>query len=183
MEIISKNKRQILTERLLLRPLDLSDLETAYPYSSDPGIARYMMFYPHNSMEETKKFLESVTTEWMCDCPKFYEYAVMLGETHIGSVSLYVLDEERKTGELAWMLAEKWQGHGYATEAARALLEYAAETLKMTRIIAQCDARNTPSRHVMEKLGMKLTDADGVRTYRGTGEMAKELTYTVEFAI
>ncbi len=178
----TKRAVRIQTKRLLLRPLDIADLETAYPYSTDPEITRYMMFYPHGSMEETRKFLEGVTAEWKNDEPENYEFAVMLGETHIGSVSLYVLDEERKTGELAWMLVKKYQGQGYATEAARALLEYAAQKLGMTKIIAQCDARNTASRRVMEKLGMKLLDSDGIRVYPQTGEEAKELTYAADFS-
>lgn len=179
MEKKMENAGQLQTKRLLLRPLDIADLETAYPYSTDPEITRYMMFYPHDDIEETRKFLENVSADWKREKPENYEFAVMLGKTHIGSVTLYVLDEERKTGELAWMLAKEYHGQGYATEAARALLEYAVKTLKMTKIIAQCDIRNTASEHVMKKLGMQLLDADGIRTYPRTGEEAGELTYIV----
>ncbi len=47
----------------------------------------------------------------------------------------------------------------------------------MTKIIAQCDARNTASERVMQKLGMELLDANGKRVYPLTGEEAVELTY------
>lgn len=175
-EINLENKNYIYTERLLLRPLHISDLETAYPYSCDAEVTRYMMFYPKRK-KETEEFLKNVTADWQREKPEGYEFAVMLGNEHIGSVSIYVLDEERKTGELAWMLAKPYQGQGYAAEAARALLEYAVKTLGMTKIIAQCDARNTASERVMQKLGMELLDANGKRVYPLTGEEAVELTY------
>ena len=176
-----ESKNRINTAHLLLRPLDISDLETAYPYSCDAEVTRYMMFYPHYAKKETEEFLKNVTADWQREKPEGYEFAVILGEKHIGSVSIYVLDEERKTGELAWMLAKPYQGQGYATEAARALLEYAAKNLGMTKIIAQCDARHTASERVMQKLGMKLAEAAGERIYPKTGEKAIELTYEIKF--
>lgn len=56
--------------------------------------------------------------------------------------------------EIAWRLAPEVWGKGYATEAARATLDYGFETLSMPEILAWTVPHNAASRRVMEKLGM-----------------------------
>ncbi|GIL40383.1 N-acetyltransferase [Rhodospirillales bacterium TMPK1] len=56
--------------------------------------------------------------------------------------------------EVGWRLATEFQGRGYATEAARAAITYGFENLFLTEIVALTIPANTPSRRVMEKLGM-----------------------------
>jgi len=59
------------------------------------------------------------------------------------------------TYEIGWALAGDHQGRGYATEAARALLDYAFDALGCHRVIATCQPENVASWRVMEKLGMR----------------------------
>ena len=54
---------EIKTERLVLRPLDISDSETVHMYASDKENTTYMCYLPNNTMEETKNFLNNVTRE------------------------------------------------------------------------------------------------------------------------
>jgi RimJ/RimL family protein N-acetyltransferase len=54
---------------------------------------------------------------------------------------------------LGYCLGEATWGHGYATEAARALLQWAFDTLDLNRVQAQTDTRNLASARVLEKLG------------------------------
>jgi len=56
--------------------------------------------------------------------------------------------------EIGWRLPVAVWGHGYATEAASALLRYAFETLRWPQVIAMTAAVNARSRRVMERLGM-----------------------------
>lgn len=172
---------ELKTERLLLRPLDISYLTTAHEYSSDVKNTKYMMFLPHQTIDETTEFLSRVTNEWKKELPSFYEFAIVLKEIHIGAVSVY-LDEKREVGELGWILNKKYQKMGYALEAARAIKDFALNTLHLKKIIAQCDYRNTPSYRLMEKIGLKLESDNGIRTYIRRNETARELTYvfTVE---
>lgn len=57
--------------------------------------------------------------------------------------------------EIGWRLDRPWWGHGYATEAARACLEYAFGPLGLTEIVSFTTTKNDRSRSVMERLGMK----------------------------
>lgn len=59
-------------------------------------------------------------------------------------------------------------------------MEFAKNKLKLQEVIAQCDSRNIASARVMEKIGMRLIDKNGIRTYVKRKETARELTYMIE---
>ena len=48
---------EIKTERLLLRPMDISDLEIVHEYASDKENTKYLRFGPNDTIEETMTFL------------------------------------------------------------------------------------------------------------------------------
>lgn len=169
---------QINTQRLTLKTLSMAHLQTAYAYSSDPANTQYMMFLPVDSVEETRRLIEDSLAELKKDAPGYYKFAVLLGEKHIGGVGLY-FDAAPDIGELSWLFLPEYQGHGYATEAARALMEWAHARLGVNRFIALCDAENLPSQAVMRKLGMVLTDSTGTRKNRGSDELRRELLFEV----
>lgn len=62
--------------------------------------------------------------------------------------------------EIGWRLASPYQGQGFATEGARAVVEYAFGALGLSEIVSFTTASNLPSRHVMEKIGMTRNEAD-----------------------
>ncbi|MGN0479685.1 MAG: GNAT family N-acetyltransferase, partial [Hominenteromicrobium sp.] len=155
-----------------------ADLEAVHTYAGDPENARYMMFLPKESKADTAHFLEEIEAEWKKENPSFFEFAVLLENVLIGSVSVY-LDEAHTEGELGWILNKRYWGCGYAAESAAALRDFALRTLKLPRLVAHCDARNTASARVMEKLGMTLEDDTGTRQYRNRPEIARELRYAL----
>jgi RimJ/RimL family protein N-acetyltransferase len=85
--------------RLILRPLALSDLETAHIYASDIEKTKYMLHLANRTTKETEQFLQRVVAEWEKEEPSFFEYAIILDGKHIGAVSVY-LDKDKQEGEL-----------------------------------------------------------------------------------
>ena len=170
----------IKTERLLLRPLCLKDLETVYEYTSDIENTKYMVYLPNISEQETQIFLSSVEQEWKQKQPKFYEFAIVLDSLQIGHISIYLTNIANE-GRMGWIINKKFWNHGYASEAATALLSFAKTKLHFEKVIAHCDGRNAASKRVMEKIGMLLVDDNGTRTYKKREETAQELTYMIEF--
>ena len=59
------------------------------------------------------------------------------------------------TYEIGWVFHPEYQGKGYASEAARAVLAFGFNKMKLHRIIATCQPENTASHRVMEKIGMR----------------------------
>ena len=64
--------------------------------------------------------------------------------------------------ELLYGVDERLWGHGYATEAAQAVIEYCFTTLRMPSLRASSDADNAASHRVLEKLGFSETRRDTV---------------------
>lgn len=169
---------EIKTDRLLLRPLDIKDLDSVFIYASDEDNTTFMLMLPEDTKEEAARYLIKVTAEWEKENPVFYEFAVTLDREQIGAVSVK-LNIEKNTGELGWIINKRYWKKGYAMEAAIAVRDFAVKELKLSKLIATCDFRNSNSYHLMEKIGFTLESDIGIRTYPKSGETAKELTYAM----
>ena len=169
----------ICTERLLLVPLGPQYLISTHEYSSDLDNTKYMMFLPNSNIGETKSFLERAHEEWQKLSPQFYEYAILLHSEHIGAVSIYI-NKENGEGELGWIINKKYWRNGYAEEAAKAVVNFAIQELKIRKLIAHCDSENISSSRVMEKLGMSLASKTQGRRNKSSNEDREELMYSLE---
>ena len=74
----------------------------------------------------------------------------------VGKIGLHDIGEPEGNAELGYWLAADARGRGRMTRAARAMVGHAFETLGLRRVWLTCDARNTSSRAVAERLGMRL---------------------------
>lgn len=179
-EIVEKlnNFSLILTDRLVLRPLCINDVNTVHLYASDRDITRYMMSLPNDNIDESRKFVVEAVAEWQKKSPDYYEYAVVMDDFQIGGVCLY-LTEDRKQGELGWILNPAYHGKGYAVEAAKAMIEL-ARYLGLETVFARCDSRNKASEKVMQRLGLTLEYDNGTRYYEKKNETAGEMKYSMK---
>ncbi len=167
----------IMTDEVIsLEPLGLKHLKTAHQYASDLENTRYMVHLPNETIEETRAFLAWKEAEWQKEVPESYEFAVLLGENHIGAVCAF-LNEERTEAEIGWIINKKYWRKGYAFEAAKLLLDFCKKELNIHRFTAVCDTENAGSYRVMEKLGMKRVCERGGRKNRASEELSKEYQY------
>ena len=167
---------ELKTARLTLIPYGLAEFADVHEYAGDKEDIKYMLFLPNETNEDTRKFLRDIEAEWAKDEPNYYEFGVILDGKLIGGVGLY-MEDNRTKAELGWIFNKKFRGKGYATEAAKAVMDYAVNELKVTEVFAHCDTRNVPSANVMKRLGMVL-EHEGDRHYDRTGEDAREYKYT-----
>jgi len=166
---------QIETARLLLRPITTADLATTHAYASDPDNTRYMMYLPTESLEETAQNLAEAEKQWRSPAPEMLEFAMVLAGQHIGSVML-IFEGPRDQAELGWVIHRDHWGHGYTTEAAQAVGEYAVRHMGVKRLFACCDSENAASFRVMQKLGMRQVSALPGRYNRGMEGERIEIT-------
>jgi RimJ/RimL family protein N-acetyltransferase len=75
--------------------------------------------------------------------------------TLIGSVNLIWRSQEHQQGEIGYTLHPDYQGRGYASEAARAMVRFGFHDMDLHRICGVCDERNRRSRLLMERIGMR----------------------------
>jgi RimJ/RimL family protein N-acetyltransferase len=77
-------------------------------------------------------------------------------ERFIGWCALGRWKPDHRSAALGYCLDDAAWGHGYATEAAHAVLRWAFDTLDLNRVQAEADTRNAASARVLEKLGFVL---------------------------
>jgi RimJ/RimL family protein N-acetyltransferase len=99
-------------------------------------------------------------------------------ERVIGDVVLHYSSHPHKQGEIGCVLNPDYHGQGFASEAARALLELGFQVLALHRIAARCDARNVASLRVMERLGM-TREAPSAENEFLQGEWTDESVYAI----
>ena len=139
----------IETQRLRIRPFQRNDWQAVYDYASDPAIMMYIPEGPF-TLEQAKAFVADNMGE-QAHC-----VAVLLNtdDMLVGHMQFHPWFAPQ-TYEIGWVFNGAYHGHGYATEAATALLQYGFEALHLHRIIATCQPENVASCRVMEKLGMR----------------------------
>lgn len=149
-------KLEITTERLKLRAYETSDWERVHIYGSNPDFSKYELWGP-NSIEDTHKFVADMVEQPKSNPRYKFDFAVCLKENNllIGGCGIRREVENSSVANLGWAINPEFQSKGFATEAAKALIDFGFNELKLAVIYATCDTRNTPSFKVMEKLGMK----------------------------
>ncbi len=170
----------IYTERLLLRPFDEGDLEALYAMQSDEEVVRYL-YHDARSLAEVRSALArkiaAVAIEGEGDG---LGVAAVLHETGelVADVSLWCVSEGHEQGELGFVVHPAHQGRGYATEAARPMLDFAFSTIGFHRVVGRTEARNIGSARVLEKLGMRR-EAHLIENEWVKGEWQSELVYAM----
>lgn len=147
----------IETERLRLRPFNRGDVDAVFAYRKREDVAQYLFDGPMTHETATEVVgLRAGQSTLAGEGDKIF-LAVDLREPHatIGEISLIWRDATNRQGEIGYIFNPVYHGNGYATEAARALLELGFEGLGLHRIYARCAAANLPSWRVMERLGMR----------------------------
>lgn len=148
-----KPPEEFETKRLRLRIPALDDAEKIFNlYAQDKKVTRFLTWKPHDSIDETRAFLERCLDVWQQS--RAFPWVVVEREQDqlIGMIELEV-DGHR--AELGYVLAQAFWGAGYATEAAQLVVDWAIAQPKIFRVWAVCDVENLPSARVLEKAGMK----------------------------
>ena len=175
----------IETERLILRPIDAGDWRAIHRYASLPEVVRYLPHEPFTeddaaafalrwSEQARQQELKGQGDEW----PEMLVAVRKADGRLIGHLPFEVFNAKYRTREIGWVFAPEVHGQGYATEAARAVLQLAFGELGLHRVIATCDPRNDASYRVMERLGMRR-EAHFVRDVQIRGEWCDEYFYAI----
>jgi len=141
----------IETPRLRLRAPALDDAPAIFTgYAQDPVVTRYVSWRTHTSAGDARAFLQHCATA-LADGTEA-NWVIEAAGALAGMVGLR-LGAHR--AELGYVLARPHWGRGLATEAARAVAEWALARPGCFRLWAVCDVENRASARVLEKIGME----------------------------
>ena len=148
---------ELRTERLLLRPFRKEDLDRLADWQSRPEVARFLYWEPRSREEAeaalAKRFGEANLErddDVLALAVERREDGLLLGDT-----SIWLRSVEHRQVEIGYVFHPDAGGHGYATEAARALIDFAFKHLNAHRVFARTDARNSASAALLTRLGMR----------------------------
>jgi RimJ/RimL family protein N-acetyltransferase len=142
---------------LRLRPFTAADVDAVHAYYRLEDVARYQYWQPRSRDEVAQEVAKWLEGGWDRQAPDAIVFAVTLKESGmlIGDMVLLFRDQGARQGEIGFTFDPAHGGQGYATEAARAVLDFGFGQFNLHRIFGRCDARNTPSWRLMERLGMR----------------------------
>ena len=144
------------TARLRLRPFADTDADALFALHSNAYVLRYWDSPPWTEPARAERFI--ARCRQMAEEGTGARLALERASdgVFLGWCSLSRWNPDHRSASLGYVLGEAAWGHGYATEGARALLQWGFDTLELNRVQAETDTRNLASARVLEKLGFVL---------------------------
>jgi RimJ/RimL family protein N-acetyltransferase len=141
------------TARLRLRAPVVEDAAAIFDaYTQDAEVARYTTWSPHRSLDETQKFLEQYCDAgWKAGTVFSWLITISDGGTAAGMIDFRLTASRAEVG---YVLAQRYWGHGFMTEAAGVVVEWVIAQPEIHRVWATVDVDNVASQRVLEKVGM-----------------------------
>jgi len=146
------------TDRLLLSVPEPADADDVVAYANDPDVIAYTPVpVPYGHAEARHWITEVVGTGWHADTR--YEFGIRRAEDHrlLGTIGLFGFVDG--AAEIGYAMHPDGRGHGFVTEAARAVLDWAfaapPQGLGLVRVQWRAIATNTPSAAIAQRVGLR----------------------------
>ena len=147
----------LFTERLIIRDLNINDLENHHEILSDNKVMYYLQDIKTNSIEESKENLLQAINDINSKDRRFYFFLIENKNTKefIGEIGYTVTNDTiyGKLVHLGYFIKEKYWNNGFTTEALKRVIEFAFEENNVYRISTGCVKENISSEKVMQKNG------------------------------
>ena len=169
----------ICTQRILIRPLTLSDAEAVFAYRSDPAVTRYQMWRP-SEIIDVQRFIRDQSGMIPGMPGIWFQMGIVLqGSAElVGDCGILVSMDDPASAELGLTLRTDAQRKGYATEALSALIEYCFVALHMSRVLARVFSGNLRAMSLVEHSGFTFTGRISSKLIDGTA--GDDLFYILE---
>lgn len=160
------------TRRLMIRRMVPDDWRDLYEYLSDPEVVRYE---PYDVYDRSDAMLEAANR---ANSDSFLAVCLLTNGKMIGN--LYVARLDAGYYEIGYIFNRRYHGKNYAFESCHALLAFLFNRMGAVRVIAQCDARNIRSMHLMERLGMTEENRFMGKDFTGADKLAESCQFGID---
>lgn len=164
---------RIETQRLILRPWAMTDLNDLWEYASVPGVGEAAGWNHHKSIEESQMILNSFMKH-----KKTFALELKENGKVIGSLGLEEMDPDPESAdklgrEIGYVLAKDYWGRGLMPEAVKAVIDYCFRVLGYDYLTCAHFLGNDRSRRVVEKSGFRFFRESKFETRYDTIETCK----------
>ncbi len=144
--------KNIETNRLLLRKFKEDDAKLCYQnFGQEKELGRFLPMYPVQSEEAMKQMISGFVNAYENDAFIWLIEEKSSGQP-IGYLCVDIPYRELEIGEISYLLGAKYQGNGYAKEAAQAVISFMFREEKLKLIEAKYNEKNTSSGKLLERL-------------------------------
>jgi RimJ/RimL family protein N-acetyltransferase len=149
------------TDRLILRTFEERDIDPMSLIDQDPNVCEFLPAI--GNREKTTQGVRGIMNHYHNHGFSLYAVELKLTGEMVGWCGLMIPAFEAHfmpSVEIGWRLASEQWNKGYATEAAKAVLQYAFEKLELDEVVSFTALHNMRSRRVMEKIGLQHNQKD-----------------------
>lgn len=169
------------TRRLTLRPATPADADAVFGYRRLEAVGRWLTEMPSDPEAHRTRFSEP---DRLASTVIVEREGRLVGDFMLRVEDAWAQAEvaDRARGsqaELGWVLDPAHTGHGYATEAGRALLGHCFDELGVRRVVASCFLANVASWCLMERLGMRREVHAVAQSLHRSGEWLDVVGYAL----
>ncbi len=167
------NSIPLISDRIMLRYIEISDAYDMYEYASIPEVSEYLLWSPHINLTATKGYIE-----FLCQRYKkglYADWALVLKETGkmIGTCGFASLDLKQNEGEIGYVLSPFYRKKGYMTEAVDMLLCFSFENIGLEKIKLRIMSENADSIRLAERFGFTKKEV----TYMNVKDVEREIVH------
>lgn len=166
------------TPRLLMRKMTMRDADDVFRYSSDPEVARHVLWDAHRSVSESRAYLRFMLRKYRQGSPSSWGIVLRESGRLIGTIGYMWYQQENRSVEIGYSLARPYWSQGLMTEAVKAVIEHSFNQLPIHRIEAQHEVDNPASGIVMKKAGMHCEGTLRGRLYN-KGKFVDVVLYSI----
>jgi RimJ/RimL family protein N-acetyltransferase len=144
------------TQRLIVRPRGINDLNACLAMDRDPAVVRHIDV-PWTSLEQHRQFVVNrMTRAYPAGLGYWSVVLKLVPAAFVGWVLLIPYDAIGPEIEIGWRFLRSAWGNGYASEASLPVLRHGFDTVHLDRIVADIRPDNAASLRVAEKLGLRF---------------------------
>jgi len=151
----------LLTERLTLRQLAISDDQAIFTLRSDKEINKYLDRPLCHTIDDARNFINKVNENCKIRAALYWAISLKDSNTLAGTICLYGFSDENNSCEIGYELLTSFQGKGIAKEAAKKVIDHAFTIINVETIEATLHRNNQPSIALLEKLSFQKSHMPG----------------------
>lgn len=143
---------ELTTNRLILRKLNINDVDALQKQRSDDEVNKYLDRPKSMTIEECEAFVKKIDDNLANNISGYWVLALKNDDTLIGTICLWNLQPEKDIADIGYELSPAFQGQGLMKEAVEKIIEYGFDEMKLEMIIGITHPGNEKSGKLLERV-------------------------------